>query len=312
MAPGIGSRLLQTSFGTIEYAVAGEGPPVLVIHGAGGGFDQGLEFAAGLVRNGFRVIAPSRFGYLRTPLPKDASPAAQADAHAALLDALGIPRCAVLGASAGGPSAMQLALRHPDRVTRLILMVPAAYAPRPQDGKQPKRMSALAGAVINLTLRSDLLFWLAIRLAPHVMTRTILGTPPELLAHADADERARVRTVLEHILPVSRRRLGLLNEAAVIPSLPRYNLEQLKTPTLIIAAEDDLYGIFPGARYSAEHIPNARFIGYQTGGHLLVGHQPEIAAEIERFLRANAEQGPGLGTELISETVGSTAADATD
>jgi 2-hydroxy-6-oxonona-2,4-dienedioate hydrolase len=82
-----GSRMLETASGPIEYAEVGEGRPVLVIHGAGGGYDQGLDLAAGLVRYGFRVIAVSRFGYLRTPLPKDASPAAQADAHAAVLDA---------------------------------------------------------------------------------------------------------------------------------------------------------------------------------------------------------------------------------
>jgi pimeloyl-ACP methyl ester carboxylesterase len=51
----------------------------------------------------------SRFGYLRTPLPADASAAAQADAHACLLDALGIRRAAIVGASAGAPSAMQFA-----------------------------------------------------------------------------------------------------------------------------------------------------------------------------------------------------------
>ena len=284
-----GSQILQTALGAIEYAEAGEGPPVLIIHGAGGGFDQGLDMAEGLVQNGFRVIAISRFGYLRTPLPEDASPTAQADAHAAVLDALHIPRCAVLGASAGGPSGMQLALRHPDRVTALILMVPATYAPRPQNGAPPKRMSALGSAMMNLTLRSDFLFWLALRLAPRTMTRAILGTPPELLAHADPAERARLQTVLEHILPVAPRRLGLLNEAVVVPRLPRYELEQLEAPTLIIAAKDDLYGMFPGSRYSAEHIPNARFIGYETGGHLLVGHQQEVTAEIVRFLRENAK-----------------------
>jgi hypothetical protein len=43
----------------------------------------------------------SRFGYLRTPLPKDAAPAAQADAHACLLDALHLSRVPILGISAG-------------------------------------------------------------------------------------------------------------------------------------------------------------------------------------------------------------------
>jgi 2-hydroxy-6-oxonona-2,4-dienedioate hydrolase len=212
-----GSRILRTARGPIEYAEAGtrDGPPLLVIHGAGGGFDQGIDLAAGLKQRGFRIIAVSRFGYLRTPLPADASPAAQADAHAAVLDALHIPRCAVLGASAGGPSAMQLALRHPDRVTALVLMVPAVWAPR--GGAMPRRMSALAGAAMNLALRSDFLFWLALRFAPQATLRTILGTPPELLTHAEPAERARVQVVMDHILPVSRRRRGLLTEAAIVP-----------------------------------------------------------------------------------------------
>ena len=71
----------------------------------------------------------SRFGYLRTPMPLDASPAAQADAHVCLLDALGIRQATVLGASTGGPSAMQMAIRHPDRVSALVLLVPLAWKP---------------------------------------------------------------------------------------------------------------------------------------------------------------------------------------
>jgi 2-hydroxy-6-oxonona-2,4-dienedioate hydrolase len=100
-----GSKLMNTPCGLIEYADVGTGAPVLVIHGAGGGFDQGLEFARPLIDHGFRVIAPSRFGYLRTPLPKDskdASPLAQADAHASLLDALQLHKVGVVGVSAIG------------------------------------------------------------------------------------------------------------------------------------------------------------------------------------------------------------------
>ena len=290
MTRKLGSRILETSFGPIEYAEAGEGPPVLVIHGAGGGFDQGLELAAGLLRNGYRVIAPSRFGYLRTPLPKDGSAAAQADAHAAVLDALQIERCAVFGVSAGGPSTMQLAIRHPERVTALILMVPAAYAPRPQDAV-PKRMTALGGVTMDLLLRSDFLFKVGVRIAPRFMTRLILGTPPELLRDADPAERARARAIMEHVLPISRRRLGLLNDAAVVTTLPRFELERVQAPTLLISAQDDLYRTFAGARYSAEHIPNARFIGYETGGHLLVGHDQETNAEILRFLEEATDRG---------------------
>jgi hypothetical protein len=54
-----GSSLAHTSCGPIEYAVTGDGRPVLVVHGAGGGFDQGLDFGAPLAKLGLRIIAMS-------------------------------------------------------------------------------------------------------------------------------------------------------------------------------------------------------------------------------------------------------------
>ena len=75
-----GSQVIETGCGPVEYATFGEGHPVLVVHGIFGGYDQGLVIARGNVGERFRSIAPSRFGYLRSPLPEDASPAGQADA----------------------------------------------------------------------------------------------------------------------------------------------------------------------------------------------------------------------------------------
>ncbi|KCZ71172.1 putative hydrolase or acyltransferase of alpha/beta superfamily [Candidatus Methanoperedens nitroreducens] len=133
-----GSQVIETKCVPIEYATMGEGPPVLVVHGAGGGYDQGLWVARDNVGEGFRIIAPSRFGYLRTPLPQDASPAAQADAHACLLDALNISKVAVVGVSAGAPSSMQFALRYPERTSSLVLIVPGTYAPeKPVESPSP-------------------------------------------------------------------------------------------------------------------------------------------------------------------------------
>lgn len=279
-----GSQIAETPCGPIEYAVAGDGPPVLVVHGAGGGYDQGMDFSAALVQSGFRVIAMSRFGYLRTPLPADASAAAQADAHACLLDALNIRRAAIAGASAGAPSSMQFALRHPERTAALVLLVPAAYVPRPGDAP-PMKTPPGTEFLFETALKSDFLFWVAPRLARQTVIRAILATPPAVVESASADEQARVAQVLDHILPVSPRRLGLLNDAAVTSSLPRYELEQIAVPTLILSVADDLYGTYDGARYSAEHIPHARFIGYPSGGHLWVGHQKEVMSEIAAFLK---------------------------
>lgn len=91
--------------------------------------------------------------------------------------------------------------------------------------------------------------------------------------------------MMEHILPVSPRRAGLLNDAEVISTLPRYALEQISAPTLIISLEDDLFGTYDAARYTAEQIPDARFIGYSRGGHLWVGHHAEVMSDIRAFLR---------------------------
>lgn len=279
-----GSQVVHTPCGAIEYAAAGDGKPVLVVHGAGGGFDQGLDFSSALAGSGFRVIAMSRFGYLRTPLPADASAAAQADAYACLLDALGIRRAAIVGASAGAPSSMQFALRHPERCAALVLLVPVAYVPRP-GGAPPIKTPAGTAFLFDTALRSDFLFWAATRLSRQTAIRAILATPPALVENAAADEQALVAQVLDHILPVSPRRQGLVNDLAVIFSLPRYELERIGVPTLVMSAADDLFGTFDAARYTAAHIPLARFIGYPSGGHLWVGHQKEFASEIIAFLK---------------------------
>jgi pimeloyl-ACP methyl ester carboxylesterase len=278
-----GSHLIDTRCGPIEFAAAGAGPAVLLVHGAGGGFDQALGIARELAEHGFHAIAMSRFGYLRTPLPADASPAAQADAHACLLDALGIERAAIVGVSAGAPSTMQFALRYPERATAMVLLVPLAYAPR-----DSKPLSPAVRFMLEKAIKSDLLFWSALKIAPSFVVKTILATPPEVLAKADAQEQARARELMEHILPLSQRQAGLLNEAEIARALPRYELEWISTPTLVISLKDDLYGTYESACYTAAHIAGARFIGYESGGHAWLGHHREILAQVITFLGSPA------------------------
>lgn len=279
-----GSVLVSTPCGPIEYQEAGTGAPLLVVHGAGGGHDQGMALAEGLAQQGVRVIAVSRFGYLRTPMPPDASPPEQADAHACLLDALGIRQAAVLGASAGAPSAMQMAIRHPDRVSALILMVPLAYKPVSVADSAPAP-SALAGKVLDALVGSDLLFWAMQYMAPDQLIRRVLGTPPELVTAASPAEQARVKAMLDTILPVSDRADGLRNESKIGNNLQPYPLEAIRAPTLIISARDDGYGTYASAQYSASQIAGARFIGYDQGGHLLVGHDEETQQQILNWQR---------------------------
>jgi 2-hydroxy-6-oxonona-2,4-dienedioate hydrolase len=279
-----GSEIADTPCGPIEYAAFGAGPAVLLVHGAGGGFDQTVEFARVLAQDGFRAVAMSRFGYLRTPLPADASPAAQADAHACLLDALKIERAAVIGISAGAPSSMQFALRHPKRCAALALVVPIAWAPDEARAGQPHPSVAFALALP--ALRSDFVFWALTKAAPSFLTRTLLATPPEDVAAAPPEERERLAAMTRLILPVSLRQEGLRNDGALVRSLPRYEVERIVAPTLVVAVRDDLYGTYASARYTSEHIPGARLVAYPTGGHLWAGHDRELRAELERFLRS--------------------------
>jgi pimeloyl-ACP methyl ester carboxylesterase len=282
----VGSKLVKTPCGSIEYGDVGAGPVIFAIHGAGGGFDQSLDLAKVLLDSGFRVVAPSRFGYLRTPLPSDASPAAQADAHACLLDALKLRKVIVVGGSMGAPSAMQLCLRHRDHCSALFLLFPIAYSPPPND--PPPRISPFTQSLMDATLKSDFIFWAASKFARDRVIATILATPPADFKNASLEEQPRVLEKLRNIEPISWRQQGLRNDRAVAPSIPRYQLEQITVPTLVICAENDLFGTFIGGRYTAEHIPGARFVGYPNGGHLLVGHGNDVRRELAQFLRFHA------------------------
>ncbi|OXE37611.1 MAG: hypothetical protein CGW95_00565 [Phenylobacterium zucineum] len=117
------SMVIQTSSGPVEYADVGKGIAVLMIHGTPGGYDQILEAsrAASMTESGLRIIAPSRPGYLRTPISSGRTPAEQARLYADLITNLGIRKAFILGASGGGPSAIQFAIQHPERCAGLIL-----------------------------------------------------------------------------------------------------------------------------------------------------------------------------------------------
>lgn len=278
------SKTVETALGPIQYSDVGEGPVILMIHGAGGGFDQGHEVGVTLVDHGFRTISISRFGYLGTPMPKDASPAAQADAYAALLDVLHIPDVIVVAASAGTPSALQFAIRHPARAKNLVLMAPATYVPRPNNAPS-LNVSRLTRQVLSAAVMSDFSFWAGTRLAQPLLIKSLLATSPEMLAAADASERERAAHVLDMVLPISARRAGLLHDVSIVTSLTRFELEKIKAPTLIFSAEDDYFGTYEAGKYTAAQIPGARFVGFKDGGHLAVGHEKEVLEEILAFLK---------------------------
>ncbi len=276
------SSLIETASGPLEYAVAGAGPPVMMIHGTGGGFDQGLLFAQALRDRGFRIVAPSRFGYLRSAFPEDASPAHQADVLVTLLDHLGIERLPVVGGSAGALTAAEFALRHPDRCSYLVLLVPAANL----TGRDPVEFTALQRRAVNVVLGSDLAFWALSSLAPGQMIRTLLATDSALLSRVGPEERRRADLILDGLMPISRKADGLRTDGfwAGTPSPTSY--EDIAVPTLILSCEDDLFATADTARRLAEHIPDATLTIWPEGGHIWLGHDADVAQAIAEFVGA--------------------------
>jgi pimeloyl-ACP methyl ester carboxylesterase len=124
------------------------------------------------------------------------------------------------------------------------------------------------------------------------LIRAILATPPADLKTVSRAEQARVAAILDGILPVRPRRLGLINDAAITSTLPRYDLERITAPSLIMSVADDQFGTFQSARYSAAHITDARFIGYATGGHIWAGHQDDFLREVARSINGWSPRTP--------------------
>jgi 2-hydroxy-6-oxonona-2,4-dienedioate hydrolase len=282
-----GSNVINTAqFGPVEYADVGDGAPILAIHGTGGGFDQGLltakSFMGDSITDTHRVIAPSRFGYLKTPVPSDdRSPAVQADAHAALLDALGIKaKVTVIGASAGALSAAEFAAKYPDNVSVLVLAVPAAWSP--DAGSEGSAEIGSNDFIMNTVLRSDFMMWAITKMAGDQMI-SFLGVPAELQQSMTPKERENTERLIQMIQPVSQRYEGIKQDADNHQNRQWIALEQITAPTIIVDAKDVV--TYPGSKYTAEHIPNAKLVEFETGGHLLIGHGDEAIAAILQFIQ---------------------------
>lgn len=265
-------RVIDTNHGEFEYADVGNGEPILAVHGIFGGCDAGLLSSGDLVAHR-RVIAPSRFGYLGSSKPDGATPAMQADAFAELLDAVGIDQLDVVAFSAGSTSALQFALRHPDRIRHLVVM----------SGDWPGAFSKSPLPVERLAYRSDLLMWLAKTLAGRTLFRLVAGIPKGFpLTEPD---RTQVRALIDSIFPVRDRSTGIIFDAYVgNPDVDTYPLETINVPTLIVHSRDDTLASFGPAESAAARIPHAQLLAHDSGGHLQLGRADQTRDAVQAFL----------------------------
>jgi 2-hydroxy-6-oxonona-2,4-dienedioate hydrolase len=267
-----------TSFGPIDFAELGDGKPVLVLHGTGGGYDQGLDMTAALTDEGFRLIAPSRFGYLRTALPADYSAAAQADAYAELLDRLGVERCAVIGISAGAWPALHFAVRYPKRCSAVVLLVPATDLPR---------KVRILGGVLTRLFACDFLGWAAVRLSDvfPALRGMMVGTPARVVRRASPKEKRRIRSILFDSLPAHARLDGIRIDIAQCSPDSACALADVACPVLAISTEDDAFETAGRAREVAAAVPDGTVVIYSSGGHALVNRYSQALRETAIFLK---------------------------
>lgn len=273
------ARVIQTSFGPVAFAEGGQGAPVLAIHGAGGGHDQGALLARAFLPEGTRWIAPSRFGYPGSGLPAVPSTAAQADALAELLDGLGIDRVTVAAMSGGVPPALQFALRHPERTQALVLLSLAPYAPLDAEEQELPIPIWLYDALFA----TDLPLWAILRLSPRALA-PVFDARPELTAQMTPTEAAFLDAMIAAFLPVTGRRAGLANEGGAIDPAQPIDLGAIRAPVLIVHAADDRLTPLATAQFTARGIPGAEVLILETGGHLLLGHHDEVRQRIAAFL----------------------------
>lgn len=130
----------------LHFHEAGDpsGETVLLLHGGGPGASAWSNFGAtlGVLAQRFHVLAVDQLGFGRSSKPAEFSKqffAASADSIAELLDQLGVERAHCVGNSLGGGTSVRLALDHPDKAGRLVLMAPGGlglnvFAPDPTEG----------------------------------------------------------------------------------------------------------------------------------------------------------------------------------
>lgn len=269
------TEIIETQYGNIELLRIGKGIPILVSHGINGGFDQCLGLSELYIGDDFEIIAVSRFGYLGTPLPENSTPDVQADAFAALLDRLSIEKAYMFGNSAGGTSAIQFALRYPNRCAGLILL----------SSNVPSKETLPPKTVMRLLFGSNYLYW---KIASTFNKKMLsIFIPKNVKSQlSDATIKEITNNILLAGLPVDQRTSGFINDMYISnPDINNeYPFDKVKARTLIIHAVDDPASPYEGAEEISKEIPNAKLLSFDTGGHLLIGHEKEIRQEIHNFI----------------------------
>jgi len=279
-----------TSRGFVEYKSSGpdDAPTtLLLLHGTTGGYD-GSQLMAEWMNLGdeVRTIAISRPGYLGTPVEVAMTPSEAADAFIALMDALSIDTAAVMGWSGGGPMALELANKYPDRINGLILLSAqviwdekTAYFPRTEPyepfdpGMVPVSDSFFGPEFRNYRNTR----WYA--LAPWSYPETAF---PDGVLSPEVN-RKRYDDVIRTTNPGFNRMVGLYNDAWNSSHLEEAPELNITAPTLVIHSPLDSRVGFEHAEYIAENVTGAELFVVENESHYSTLNDAAIT-RIQSFL----------------------------
>jgi pimeloyl-ACP methyl ester carboxylesterase len=276
------SHLARTKQGLIEYRSVGQGPAVLVLNGGHTHCHSPLGHEAFFLQQGFQLIIPSRPGYGRTPSSTGRTAETFADALVSLLDHLQLDQVIIVGISAGGPTALQLAGRHPERVSKVILQNAAT------DGRYASGMIRfLTYLFFNPVLEG--MVWAAFRRFGHVAPRaalkslmwglTCLPIDQALSAMSPDQQQAALA-----FLQASRSGSGFLHDIHHHCG----DLSRVTAPALVIISKYDGLVDASHATYVQSHIHQAQLFVSEAESHLMwfSAHDHEIQARMRLFLQS--------------------------
>ena len=254
-------KSLSLSFGDMTYVDEGKGEVILSVHGIFGGFDQAFDSCKSFLDN-YRILAPSRFGYLSSDTKGRGTPKEQAEAYVELLDKKGIKKVFLLSTSAGGSVAFRFALDFPERTKGLILM--SSSMPYPE---KPQKFSSYAGP--PLFFCNDYAFFL---LSP--LFQPIMGM-----------DKSTILTML----PINERKKGVAIDSSITNldmarNYSEYHIENLKVPVLIFQAKDDKLASSESVKKVLHRFPVYKFISFEHGGHLMKGNENKVKEEVTAFI----------------------------
>ncbi len=291
--PQLSSRLApktaQTALGVVEYVEIGDGPVVVAIHGAMGGYDQSLILAQTIGNAGYRYLAVTRPGYLGTPLSSGKSSEQQGDLIAALLDALNIDKAGVMAVSGGGPSALQFALRHPDRCAGLILVSTCAGkidSPIPFSFKVMKYLARWGWFAKKFRQKAE-------NNLQGAAQRSIRD--PEILARTinDTETWPLFSTLLRSTFDRLGQRLDGTENDIRITRTTTYPLENLDVPVLLVhGTRDQLVQFEAHAKRFSARAPHAELLAIDGGEHVAIfTHRNQVRAKVHDFMQCHFSNG---------------------